>query len=49
MIFNGELGDKWEENERRVSRFVIIGINLDHKELKKQFAKLRIDYPEVDQ
>jgi G3E family GTPase len=48
MIFNGELGDKWEPNENKVSKFVIIGINLNHGELKKQFEKLRIDFQESD-
>lgn len=37
MIFNGEFDEPWEEAEERESKFVFIGKNLDHEELKKGF------------
>jgi len=37
MIFNGELGPEWEKNETRRSKFVFIGANLNHSQLKQEF------------
>ena len=39
MIFNGAFDEPWQAHETRESRFVFIGKNLDHEELKRGFAK----------
>ena len=39
MIFNGTFDEPWLADETRESRFVFIGKNLDHDELKKGFEK----------
>mmetsp|Transcript_36332 Transcript_36332/g.43946 ORF Transcript_36332/g.43946 Transcript_36332/m.43946 type:complete len:415 (-) Transcript_36332:515-1759(-) len=38
MIFNGAFDDPWGPDEKRESRLVFIGKNLNHAELKKEFA-----------
>jgi len=38
MIFNGNFEDKWEPGEKRQSKLVFIGKNLDHAALKEAFA-----------
>ena len=38
MIFTGEFDSAWAEGEERVSKLVFIGKNLDHEELKSDFA-----------
>jgi len=38
MIFNGDWGDDWMSDEKRESKLVFIGKNLDHDELKRGFA-----------
>ena len=37
MIFEGSLATDWGEGETRVSRMVLIGVQLNGKELSKQF------------
>lgn len=37
MMFNGEFDEPWGSEEKRESRFVFIGKNLDHDVLKKGF------------
>lgn len=37
MIFNGNFEDSWEADEKRESKLVFIGKNLDHEELKAGF------------
>jgi G3E family GTPase len=39
MIFNGAFDESWQAHETRESRFVFIGKNLDHEELRRGFAK----------
>jgi G3E family GTPase len=39
MIFNGNFDEPWQADETRESRFVFIGKNLDHDELKRGFQK----------
>ena len=39
MIFNGDFDEPWGKDETRESRFVFIGKNLDHAELKAGFDK----------
>ena len=37
MIFEGQLAEPWAVGERRMSRMVLIGVQLDAKELSQQF------------
>jgi hypothetical protein len=37
MIFNGDWGDAWEEDEERISKLVFIGKNLNKEELERDF------------
>ena len=37
MIHDGQFTEPWDEDEPRTSKFVLIGRNLDHAELKKRF------------
>ena len=37
MIFEGSLAGKWQQGEERVSRMVLIGVNLNGQELSRQF------------
>jgi len=47
MIFNGHFEDEcWKEGEKRQSKLVFIGKNLDHKELKSGFDLCKSD-PEL--
>ena len=46
MIFNGNFDAPWEPNEKRESKFVFIGKNLDHAELKEGFLAC-IQTPEL--
>ena len=39
MIFNGNFDEPWQADETRESRFVFIGKNLDHDELRRGFEK----------
>jgi len=39
MIFNGNFDEPWQAEETRESRFVFIGKNLDHDELRRGFEK----------
>jgi G3E family GTPase len=39
MIFNGNFDEPWREDETKESKFVFIGKNLNHGELKKGFEK----------
>ena len=47
MIFNGNFDEPWQKGETRESRFVFIGKNLDHDELKRGFEKCVIT-PELE-
>jgi hypothetical protein len=38
MLFSGFFGDVWEKGEKRQGRFIFIGRNLDHEEIKQSFA-----------
>ena len=38
MIFNGNFDEPWGADEKRESKLVFIGKNLDHDELKKGFT-----------
>merc|ERR1712086_715451 len=38
MIFNGNFEDAWEPDEKRESKLVFIGKNLNHDELKAAFT-----------
>lgn len=38
MIFNGELGGSWGGDQDRSSRFVVIGLDLDHALLREGFG-----------
>ena len=46
MIFNGNFDAPWEPNEKRESKFVFIGKNLDHAELEEGFLAC-IQTPEL--
>ena len=46
MIFNGNFDEPWEPSEKRESKFVFIGKNLDHAELKEGFLAC-IQTPEL--
>ena len=46
MIFNGDFDEPWAEDEKRQSKFVFIGRNLDHNELKEGFLAC-IQTPEM--
>jgi len=46
MIFNGNFEDKWTSEEKKESKLVFIGKNLDHDELKKGFSACLVT-PEV--
>lgn len=46
MIFNGNFEDKWQSDEKRESKLVFIGKNLDHEGLKKAFRDC-LETPEV--
>jgi G3E family GTPase len=46
MIFNGDFDEPWAEDEKRQSKFVFIGRNLDHDELKEGFLAC-IQTPEM--
>jgi len=39
MIFNGNFDETWAKDEKRESKLVFIGKNLDHAALKEAFAK----------
>lgn len=40
MLFNGEVCDKWEEEEsRRRSKLVFIGVDLPHEQIKRDFER----------
>ena len=39
MIFNGQFDEPWAKGETRESKFVFIGKNLDHDELREGFEK----------
>ena len=47
MIFNGEKGRKWKVDERRVSRLVFIGRNLNAAELDQHFTNCRASLKEI--
>lgn len=46
MIFNGNFDVPWEPNEERESKFVFIGKNIDHEELREGFLSC-IQTPEL--
>ena len=48
MIFNGNFDEPWQADEPRESRFVFIGKNLDHDELKRGFEKCVLT-PDLEQ
>ena len=41
MIFDGELGLKWPNDQPRKSKLVLIGLNLDAAALQEQFLNCR--------
>lgn len=43
MLFGGFFGDDWDLNEKRQGRFIFIGKNLDHDEIKKEFANCKAE------
>lgn len=42
MLFSGAFGTEWKEDEKRESRFVFIGKNLDLESLKTTFEACRV-------
>mmetsp|Transcript_59455 Transcript_59455/g.98571 ORF Transcript_59455/g.98571 Transcript_59455/m.98571 type:complete len:415 (+) Transcript_59455:32-1276(+) len=46
MIFNGEFQDPWDPDEKRESKLVFIGKNLDHADIKAAFSAC-VQTPEV--
>merc|ERR1711937_706689 len=46
MIFNGNFEEEWAQDEKRESKLVFIGKNLDHAALKEGFAACIVT-PEV--
>ena len=41
MIFNGERGAKWKTDQKRISKIVFIGVNLNVEELDQHFTNCR--------
>jgi G3E family GTPase len=41
MIFNGEKGGLWKPNQKRISKIVFIGVNLNADELDQHFTNCR--------
>ncbi len=39
MLFTGKFGEIWRKDEKRVSKLVFIGRNLQHEELRRDFTK----------
>ena len=37
MLFDGQAGSAWEEGEKRCSKLVFIGKNLDRQQLQSEF------------
>ncbi len=47
MIFDGEKGRKWKSGERRISRIVFIGSNLNATELDQHFTNCRASLKKI--
>jgi hypothetical protein len=47
MLFSGSFMDEWEFEEKRETKFVFIGKNLDREELIKGFLACKVADPEL--
>jgi G3E family GTPase len=47
MLFDGGFMDEWDAAEKRETRFVFIGKNLDKDELVKGFLACKVEDPEL--
>ena len=43
MILEGDTQREWREDEKRISRLVFIGRNLDRAELERTFAECMVE------
>ena len=47
MLFDGQFMDEWAPDEKRETRFVFIGKNLDKEELIQGFLACKVEDPEL--